>query len=99
MQTAISEVIEELGIKINDANFKFVMILPPLNGHSFSYQFVYLADKKISKFNLQKEEVDTVEYFKFSDLKNDMKKHERDYAMNYARYEPMLLEIEKIFKN
>ncbi len=81
------EVMEEIGLEIKDDNLFFMNKYKSTNPNYFSYNYIYVTDKKTDDYKLQKDEVDKVEYFKIEDLENEIRNNNKSFDFYYWKTE------------
>ena len=77
------EVMEEIGLEIEDKNLFFMNKFKSTNPNYFSYNYIYITDKKTTDFKLQLDEVDKVEYFRIEKLENEIRNENRSFDFYY----------------
>ena len=86
----VREIKEELGIKIDKNQLKFLMIVKrkgiTTKNNTFQYHYFAYTDKKIEEYNIQKEEVDKIKYISLEDLKNILLQKNEDYTFAKRKY-------------
>lgn len=75
-QSALKELKEELGIKINSSCLEPLYIRKSDTAKHFSQVYVLKLDKNISEFSFDDNEVEKVEWFEIKDLKKAINKQE-----------------------
>ena len=71
------EVMEEIGLEMDDKNIFFMNKFKSINPNNFSYGYIYITDKKEKDFILQPDEVEEVKYYKIEDLEKEKRNNNR----------------------
>ena len=95
--TAIREIEEELGIKIQEKELKFMflekveLVLPNSFNNVFSYMFFLKTDTPIDEYNIALDELSEVKYISLDELEKLMKEKPADYPFAARKYMPKVL--------
>lgn len=105
LESAKRELFEELGIKAEDKDLKFagtfnVDYEKEFHGNLFkdkeiAFVYVYTGDVEINKLVLQKDELDSVEWFNAKEVKEECAKHNQKFCVPIKGLEVALSFTEK----
>jgi len=107
IDSALRELYEELGIKLNVNDLKEIRIIkasgrPKPNRHNQEFDYVYLLKLNIdvNKLNLQKKEIESVKFFDLDKLERDLKdeKENKKYVPHGQYFFDMINLIRKLSK-
>lgn len=91
------EILEELGINIDDFNKIFIEKFKEIHSNSkqknnyFAYQFFAKVDYKIDDYKIQKEELSELKYISLEELEDIVKKQDDNYTFSNRSYMTRLL--------
>lgn len=100
LDAAIKEVYEEIGLKINAKDIKFISRIKQIkNDHrSFKNSYYIYTDKKIEEFKIQKSEVEKVLYMNFFQFLKMIKSNNNKTTYDYYEEKELFDKLEKIVK-
>ena len=78
------EVYEEIGLELNDNDIKEIGFFKSTNPneHYFSYGYLVITNYKENEFILQKEELNSVKYFKIEELEDYKRKNDDNFTFS-----------------